>query len=166
MEGTMSSSSICARGKGSAPKFILLCVTSVFSEPLLQGRWLPAEPLRLYIHTKCNIGSDISFNLAAMMRVINKGFPLVSSEPNVIQIPGGEQLQAFRYTFQNRTRQSFFWVVTATVGAMPSLPSQRNATAWEQDCVLTRLLSGGREQPLEVDMCLEPEPKLQKDRSC
>ena len=104
----MSSSSICARGKGSAPKFILSCVTSVFSEPLLQGRWLPAEPLRLYIqyiHKKCNIiGSDISFNLAAMMRVINKGFPLVSSETNVIQILGGEQLQVFRYTFQNRTQ--------------------------------------------------------------
>ena len=97
-----------------------------------------------------------------MMRVVNKAFPLVSSEPNVIEIPGGGvQLQVFRYTFQNRTRRYFFWV-TATVGVMPSLPSQLNATAWEQDCVLTRLLSGGRDQPLEVDMCLEPEPKRQK----
>ena len=159
----MSSSSICARGKGSAPKFILSCVTSLFSEPLLQGRWLPAEPLRLlYIHQKCNIGSDTSFNLAAMMRVINKGFPLVSSEPNVIQIPGGVQLQGFRYTLQNRTRRSFFWV-TAMVGATPSLPSQRNATAWEQDCVLTRLLSGGHWKLT----CVESRSRSdKKDRSC
>ena len=45
---------------------------------------------------------------------------------------------------------------------MPSLPSQLNATVWEQDRVLTRLLAGGREQPLDVDMSIEPEPKRQK----
>jgi hypothetical protein len=35
---------------------------------------------------KCNIGGDISFILTTMMRVINKVLPLVSSEPNIMEI--------------------------------------------------------------------------------
>ena len=101
--------------------------------------------------------------LATMMRVINKVLPLVSAEPNILEIPGGMELRVFRYTYQNRTRRNFFWV-TAKVGAKPSLPSKGNATAWEQDCVLTRLLSGGRDQPLDDDhmLCFEPESKRRK----
>ena len=98
------------------------------------------------------------------MRVINKVLPLVSTIPNVVEIPGGTQLQVFRHFFQNRTRRYFFWV-TAEIGVIPSLPSQLNGTAWEQDCVLTRLLSGGREQPLRNSsllLCEEPVPKRQK----
>ncbi len=48
---------------------------------------------------------------------------------------------------------------------IPSLPSPRNATAWEEDCVLTRLLSGGREKPLVLSMANEqdePMPKRQR----
>jgi hypothetical protein len=117
----------------------------------------------MYMHQKCKIGNDINFDLSTMMRVINKVIPLVSLEPNILEIPGGVQLRVFRYTstFQNRTRRYFFWV-TAKVGVTPSLPSKGNATAWEQDCVLICLLSGGREQVMEVDMCLEPESKRHK----
>ena len=115
------------------------------------------------MHMKFDIGDDIKFTLESMMRVINKMFPLMGSEPNIIEASGGVQLRVFRHSFQNRSRRYFFWVTT-NVGVMPSLPSQRNATAWEQDRVLTRLLAGGREQPLEINMSAEPEPKRQ--RSC
>ena len=161
MDGSSASCSINARGRHNNTAFILSCVKTVFREPSLQDRWLPAEPLRLFMHQKCNVGSDISFTSSSMMRVMGKAFPLAGSEPNIMDIPGGVQLRVFRYSFQNVTRRNFFWV-TATVGGTPSLPSKGNATAWEQDCVLTRLLYGGRDQPLEVDMCLEPEPKRQK----
>jgi hypothetical protein len=86
---------------------------------------------------KFKIVDDITFTLATMMRVINKVFPLTSSaESNIIEASGDleQQLRVFRHSFQNRTRRYFFWV-TAHVGVIPSLPSQLNATAWEQDCV-------------------------------
>jgi hypothetical protein len=35
---------------------------------------------------------------------------------------------------------------------MHSQPSQRNASAWEQDSVLTRLISRGREAQMDIDM--------------
>jgi hypothetical protein len=159
----MSSSSISARGKRNGSVFILSCLRMVFSEQTLHGRWLPSDQLQVYMHMKFNIGDDIKFTLASMMRVINKMFPLMGSEPNIIEASGGVQLRVFRHSFQNRNRRYFFWVTT-NVGVMPSLPSQLNATAWEQDRVLTRLLAGGREQPLEINMSAEPEPKRQ--RSC
>ena len=107
----------------------------------LHGRWLPAEQLRQYMHMKCNIGNDITFSLSTMMRVINKALPLVSAEPNVMEISDNlPMIQVYRYTFQHRTRRYFFWV-TAKVGVLPALPSQRNASVWEQDSVLTRLLT-------------------------
>ena len=116
----------------------------------------------MYMHMKYEIGEEIKFSLGTMMRVINKVLPMMSMDPNVVEIPDGSQLQVFRHSFQNRTRRYFFWV-TAKVGVIPSLPSQLNATAWQQDCVLTRLLSGGREQPLTINSCEEePVPKRQK----
>ncbi len=158
----MSSSSIGARGKHNQSTFILTCVRKVFSEYTLHGRWLPAEQLRMFMHMKYEIGEEIKFSLGTMMRVINKVLPMMSMDPNVVEIPDGSQLQVFRHSFQNRTRRYFFWV-TAKVGVIPSLPSQLNATAWQQDCVLTRLLSGGREQPLTINSCEEePVPKRQK----
>jgi hypothetical protein len=96
--------------------------------------------------------------------VINKKvLPLVSSEPNIMEIAGDVQLRVFRYMFQNQTRQYFFWV-SAKVGVIPLMPSQRNGSAWEIDSVLTRLLSCGQQgQPLDINMCLlEPEPKRHK----
>ena len=162
----MSSSSICARGKHSGTTFILSCLKTVFSEPPLHGRWLPAEQLRQYMHMKCHIGDDINFTLSTMMRVINKVLPLVSSEPNIMEIAGDVQLRVFRYMFQNRTRRYFFWV-SAKVGVIPLMPSQRNGSAWEIDSVLTRVLSRACQQqvqePLDIDMCLlEPETKRHK----
>ncbi|KAI2506094.1 hypothetical protein MHU86_8325 [Fragilaria crotonensis] len=159
----MSGSSVGARGKRNGSVFILSCVRRVFCDRALHGRWLPAEQLCTYMHMKFNVGEDIKFTLPTMMRVINKVFPLTSSlEPNIIEGASGEvQLQVFRHTFQNRTRRYFFWV-TAQVGVVPSLPSQLSATVWEQDHVLTRLLAGSREQPLEINMSIEPEPKRQK----
>ena len=37
-----------------------------------------------------------------------------------------------------------------------------NSTAWEEDCAVTRLLAGNREQPLSLSTLEEPESKLQK----
>ncbi len=86
-------------------------------------------------------------------------------EPNIVEGASSEgQLQVFRHSFQNRTGQYFLWV-SAQVGVVPSLPLQLNATVWEQDCALTRLLGGCREQPLEINTSIEPEPKQQKGLS-
>ena len=163
----MSGSNICARGKHNASAFIMSCVRKAFSEHTLHRRWLPAEQLRSYMHMKYEIGEEIKFSLSAMMRVINKALPMASSLPNIVEIPGGggSQLQVFIHSFQNRTRRYFFWV-TAQNGMIPSFPSQKKAMAWEEDCVLTRLLSGGRERPLVLSMTSnedeEPMPKRQK----
>ena len=88
IKGTMSRCSISAHGRHNGSTFILSCVRTVFSEVPLHGRWLPAEQLRLYMHQKCTIGSDITFSLASMLRVINKVLLLVSLEPNTMEIPG------------------------------------------------------------------------------
>ncbi len=40
----------------------------------------------------------------------------------------------------------------------------RNATAWEEDCVLTRLLSGGREKPLVLSMAAITQKYLKLSR--
>ena len=110
----------------------------LFGEIQLHGRWLPAEQLRLNMHMKCNIGNDIAFTLSSMMRVINKVLPSVDSEPNTMEIAGSLPLQIYRYTYQLRTRRYFFWVTTK-VRETPTVPSQKYASAWEQDSVLTRL---------------------------
>jgi hypothetical protein len=47
---------------------------------------------------KFKIGDDITFTLATMMRVINKVFPITSSEePNIIEASGDleQQLRVF-----------------------------------------------------------------------
>jgi hypothetical protein len=156
----MSRSNICARGKHNSTSFILSCARTVFGEIQLHGRWLPAEQLRLYMHMKCNIGDEIAFALPSMMRVINKVLPSVNSDPNTMEIAGSLTLQIYRYTYQHRTRRYFFWVTTK-VGALPPDPSQKYASAWEQDVVLTRLLSRNN----STSTCLlhdEQEPKRHK----
>ena len=111
---------------------------------------------------KFQIGDSIKFSLSSMKRVVNKVLPLTSTDPNLLDIPGGPQLQVFRHTFQNRTRRYFFWVTTQ-VGLRPSLPSQMHSTAWEEDCAVTRLLAGNHEQPLSLSMLVEePGSKRQK----
>jgi hypothetical protein len=92
------------------------------------------------MHMKCQIADDIAFPLSKMMRVINKVLPLSNADPNIVEREEDSALRVFRYTFQNRTRRYFFWV-TANVEVMPSAPSKGNASSWEQDSVLTRLLS-------------------------
>jgi len=141
-----------SRGRHNGTTFILSCLRTVFSELPLHGRWLPAEQLRLYMHMKCQIADDIAFPLSTMMRVINKVLPLSNADPNIMETAGDSALRVFRYTFQNRTRRYFFWV-TANVGVMPSAPSKGNASSWEQDSVLTRLISRSRslERPI-VDL--------------
>ena len=149
----MSNRTPNSRGRHNGTRFILSCLRSVFSELPLHGRWLPAEHLRLYMHMKCQIADDIAFPLSAMMRVINNVLPLSNADPNIMEIAEDSELRVFRYTFQNRTRRYFFWV-TANIEVMPSAPSQGNASSWEQDSVLTRLLSrssGSLERPI-VDL--------------
>ena len=108
---------------------------------------------------KCNICNDIDFTLSSMNRVINKVLPSVNSEPNTMEIAGSLPLQIYRYTYQHRTRRYFFWVTTK-VRETPTVPSQRYESAWEQDSVLTRLLSrSNRNMNLLQD---EREPKRHK----
>ena len=90
--------------------------------------------------------------------------------PNNIEISGEAGLNVIRHSFQNRTRRDFFWVTTSA-GVIPSTPSNRNSTAWEHDCVLTRLLAdrtGGcvkHRPPVYEEVRDEPNPKQQKSSS-
>ncbi|KAI2495401.1 hypothetical protein MHU86_19115 [Fragilaria crotonensis] len=99
---------------------------------------------------------------------MNKALPLTSLQPNKIEIPGGLNVNVFRHSFQIQKRRHFFWV-TSSVGEVPSTPSNGKSTSWEQDCVLTRLLSDRRgvtslQRPiLEMDSGREePQRKRQK----
>ena len=123
--------------------FVMLCVRSVFSDKVLHGRWLPAEQLHVYMHVKCNDVGDIKFSSASMMRAMIKAQPLICLLPNKFEIPGGLRVNVFRHSFQIQKQRHFFWV-TLTFCKVPSTPSNGNSTSWEQDCVLTRLLSHRR----------------------
>jgi hypothetical protein len=150
------------RGKHTPASFILSCLRTVFKEPLIHDRWLPAAQLCSYTHMHCSISDDIQFSQAAMIRVVNKMFPLVSLEPNLIEGEGEVRLQVFQHSFQVKKRSYFFWITTK-VGVIPPLtPSPRNSSNWEEDCVLKRLLAGGRAHVLDIDVTVEPEPKQPK----
>ncbi len=134
----------------------------MFKEPLIHDRWLPAAQLCSYTHIHCSISDDIQFSQAAMIRVVNKMFPLVSLEPNLIEGEGKVRLQVFRHSFQVKKRSYFFWITT-NVGVIPPLtPLPRNSLNWEEDCVLKRLLASGRAHVLDIDVTVEPEPKRPK----
>ena len=127
---TMSTKSNCTlrpRSKLNPSSFIVSCVRVVFSDKVLHGRWLPAEQLHAYMHMKCNVGDDIMFSSASMIRTMNKALPLTSLLPNKFEIPGGLNINVFRHSFQIQKRRHFFWV-TSSVGAIPSMPSNGNST--------------------------------------
>jgi hypothetical protein len=116
------------------------------------------------MHMKCNVGDNIKFNFASMMRAVNKTIPLASLAPNTFETRDGLNVNVFRHSFQTRKRRHFFWV-TSIVGVVPSTHSVGNATAWEEDRVLTRLLSDRRcvtTGSLIRPMLEEPDPKRQK----
>ena len=77
--------------------------------------------------------------------------------PNNIEISGEAGLNVIRHSFQNRTRRDFFWVTTSA-GVIPSTPSNRNTTAREQDCVLTRLLAD------RIGGCVKHRPAVYEDK--
>jgi hypothetical protein len=163
----MSNHTLCTHGRQNGSAFILTCLRGVFRQQELHGRWLPAGQLVDYIHMKFQIGDDIKFSLSAMKRVVNKVLPLTGTDPNILAIQDGLQLQVFRHTYQNRTRRDFFWI-TRQVGLLPSQPSQRHSAEWEEDCVLKRLILvvPGRIAPLSTteDMTTEPQSKRPKRR--
>ena len=119
------------------------------SEHALHDCWLPADQLRLYMLQKYSIEDAAQFRLASMIRVVNKVLPLMSSAPNILEIQGGQQVQVYRHSFQNR-KCSYFFFVTTKLKFVPALPSQLKASSWEQDCVLTRLLAGSQSKPLST----------------
>ena len=147
----MSQRDISAHGKQCTHPFILTCFKAAISEHALHDRWLPADQLRLYMLQKYSIEDAAQFNLALMIRVVNKVLPLMSSAPNmlILEIQGGQQVQVYRHSFQNRKRRYFFFVTTK-LKFVPVLPSQLKASSWEQDCVLTRLLAGSQSKPLST----------------
>ena len=111
----MSSSTLDAHdGKHNGSASILTCLRRDFSERQLHGRWLPAEQLLMHMRMKFQIGDSIKFSLSSMKGVMNKVLPLTSTDPNLVYMPGGPQLQVFRHTFQNRTRRYFFWVTASS----------------------------------------------------
>ena len=119
-----------------------------------------------HIHERNTIGDDVKFSLSAMKRVVNKVLPLTGTDPNILAIQDGLQLQVFRHTYQNRTRTGFFWI-TRQIGLLPSQPSQRHSAEWEEECVLKRLILGARSHPLSTteDMTTEPQSKQPKKAS-
>jgi len=155
-----------SRGKLNPTNFIVMCMRTVFSDKAIHGRWLPAEQLHAYMHIKCNVGDDVKFSFASMMRAVNKAMPLASLAPNTLETRDGLNVNVFRHSFQTRKRRYFFWV-TSTVGVVPSTPSVVNVKAWEEDRVLTRLLSDQRcvTTTLIRPMLEEPDPKRQKSAS-
>ena len=98
------------------------------------------------------------------MRVVNKKLPLVGMEPNRIEGEGGVQLQVFRHSFQVKKRFYFFWITAKTEITPPLTPSTSHSSNWEEDCVLKRLIAGGRRTlSLNIeDVTREPEPKRPK----
>jgi hypothetical protein len=165
---TTSDHTLRPHGKLNSLSFIISCVRVIFSNKVLHGRWLPAEQLHVYMHMKRNVGDDIKFSYASIIRAMNKALPLTSLQPNKFEIPGGLNVNVFRHSFQIQKRRHFFWV-TSSVGAVPSTPSNGKSMSWEQDCVLTRLLSDRRgvtslQRPiLEMDSGREePQRKRQK----
>jgi len=60
---------------------------------------------------KFSIEDAAQFNFASLIRVVNKGvLPLMSSAPNILEIQGGQQVQVYRHSFQNRKSLYFFFV--------------------------------------------------------
>jgi hypothetical protein len=99
---------------------------------------------------KYSIEDAAQFNLASMIkRVVNKVLPLMSSATKTLEIQGGQQVQVFRHSFQNRKHRYFFFVTTK-LKFFPALPSQLKASSWEQDCVLSRLLAGSQSKALSM----------------
>lgn len=154
------------RGISTPAQFILSCLHVVFREPLIHDRWLPAEQLCNYTHMKCNIADEIRFTPASMMRVINKKMlPLTGMEPNIIECADGVVLKVFRHSFQVTKRCYFFWITSKNdVARPPLMPSQGNALKWEEDCVLKRLIAGGRttHSATSAEQIEPPEPKRLK----
>ena len=146
----MSQRDISAQNRQCTHSFILTCFKAAISKHALHDRWLPADQLRLYMLQKYSIEDAAQFNLASMIRVVNKGvLPLMRSAPNILEIQGGQQVQVYRHSFQNRKHRYFFFVTTK-LKFFPALPSQLKASSWEQDCVLTRLLAGSQSKPLST----------------
>ena len=54
-----------------------------FSEQELHGRWLPADQLVDYMHTKFQIADAIKFSLSTTKRVVNKVLPLTGTFANL-----------------------------------------------------------------------------------
>ena len=99
-----------------------------------------------------------------MERVANKVLPLTGTDPNILAIQDGLQLQqVFWHTYQNCTqRDVVFWISRQVVGLLPSQLSQRNSAEWEEDCVLKRFILGAQSHPLSTTEDMTTEPKAKK----
>ena len=71
----------------------------------------PMEKLCNFLLMKYHRTVDTQFRQSAMMQVVNKMLPLVSTEPNIINPDkGGIQLQVFCHSFQVKNRSNLFWI--------------------------------------------------------
>jgi hypothetical protein len=78
-----------SHGAPNPSNFIVMCIRTVFGDKAVHGRWLPAEQLHAYMHMKCNVGYDIKFSFASMMRAVNTAMPLASLAPNTSETRDG-----------------------------------------------------------------------------
>jgi hypothetical protein len=95
-------------GKLNPSSFIILCVGAVFSDKVLHGKWLPAEQLHVYVHMKCNVGDDIKFRSASMMRAMNKAPSNKLAAKQIRNSRWTAQRQCFPTLLPNSEAQALF----------------------------------------------------------
>ena len=100
---------------------------------------------------------------AAMMRGVIKMLTFVSMEPNIITDSDGTEVKVYRHSFQMKKQYYFFCITRIDGIALPMMPSHGNASYWEEDCALKRLIAGSRTHSLAIYMTLEPEAKRPKE---
>ena len=160
----MSQRDISAHGKQCTHPFILTCFKAAISEHALHDRWLPADQLRLYMLQKYSIEDAAQFNLALMIRVVNKVLPLMSSAPNILEIQGGQQVQVYRHSFQNRKCRYLFFVTTKlkSVPALPSHLKVSSAVGARLVCI-DKALSRQSESTKPLSMKISKQEKIVMD---
>lgn len=162
----MSQRDIGAYGKQCTHHpFILTCFKAAISKHVLHDCWLPADQLQLYILQKYSIEDEAQFNLASMIRVVNKVLPLMSCAPNIVlEIQGGQQVQVYRHSFQNRKCRYLFFVTTKlkSVPALPSHLKVSSAVGARLVCI-DKALSRQSESTKPLSMKISKQEKIVMD---
>jgi hypothetical protein len=150
----MSGINAYARRGKEKKGLIISSFKRVLGEMALRDRWLPAELLRDYIHSKYSIGDEIEFKTTDMIRELSKLLPNTSTTPNRLEIEDGIELDVY---FQHKKRCYFFYC-TVEFGVLPTFPTARNSSEWEDSDVIKRLLATRRKGE-KIGESVQPESK-------